>query len=102
VGVITAAWPMIQVNKGFGFGMLILLIGIISNAAGSVYFVGTNWDGINLLTINAWQTLIGALLLLPLCLYFAIAARIILHGKQWQVLDGLHILYLLLQYFSGF
>ncbi len=69
VGVCTAAWPIIHFTKNSGFGVSILLIGIISNALGAVYFVGAEWDGINLLTINAWQTLIGALFLLPLCLY---------------------------------
>ncbi len=68
-GVLTAASPMIQFNRGSEFGMLLLLAGIISNAAGAVYFVGRNWEGINLLTINAWQTLMGALFLLPLCVY---------------------------------
>lgn len=70
LGVFITAWPVIYFSKAPIWGMLILLIGIISNATGAVYFVRTDWDGINLLTINAWQTLLGALFLLPLCLYY--------------------------------
>ncbi len=68
-GVFIAAWPILQFNKETAIGMLILLTGIISNAAGAVYYVGKDWEGIKILTINAWQTLVGGLILLPMCLY---------------------------------
>ncbi len=68
-GVTIAGWQIIQLSTASAYGMLILFLGIISNAAGAVYFVGRDWDGLNLITINAWQTLLGGLFLLPICLY---------------------------------
>ena len=68
-GVLTAGWQIIQLNTASAYGLLILFLGVISNAAGAVYFVGRDWGGLNLITINAWQTLLGGVFLLPICLF---------------------------------
>lgn len=69
IGVVTASWNFIKLENLLGFGILILVVGIISNAAGAVYFVGVDWNGMNLITFNAWQSLLASLFILPLCIY---------------------------------
>lgn len=69
IGVVIAAWNFIQLENVLSFGILILGIGIISNAAGAVYFVSEDWKGMNLITFNAWQSLAASLFLLPFCIY---------------------------------
>ena len=69
IGVVLAAWNFLQLDNVIGLGILILFAGIISNAAGAVYFVGEEWNGMNIITINAWQSLAASLFLLPFCIY---------------------------------
>lgn len=65
-GVILAAFPSMDNSTTTIGGIIIMFASMLSYSAGAVYFSARKWDGLNILTINAWQTIIGGLLLLPL------------------------------------
>lgn len=69
-GIIVAAYPLIVNSYATPAGLAILFIGIISYAAGAVYFSKTRWSDLHILTINGWQTLIGGFFLLPFLFIF--------------------------------
>ena len=69
-GVVCAAWPLFRDATVTAPGLLILLISMLSYSAGAVYFAAKKWNGLHLLTINGWQTLLGGLMLLPVALIF--------------------------------
>ncbi|MET7000408.1 DMT family transporter [Chitinophaga defluvii] len=65
-GVILAAFPSMDNSTTTIGGIIVMFASMLSYSAGAVYFSARKWDGLNILTINAWQTIIGGLLLLPL------------------------------------
>lgn len=46
-----------------------LLASMLSYSAGAVYFSAKAWNGLSLLVINGWQTLLGGFFLLPFALF---------------------------------
>jgi len=68
VGVVLAAWPLLQNSTATPAGLLILLVGMVSYSIGVFYFSRANWGGLHLMTINGWQVLMGGVFLLPLAL----------------------------------
>ncbi len=64
-GMLLAAYPLFGASYAtpWGIGLLFVSMGCYSIAA--VYFAQRDWDGLHILTINGWQTLIGGLGLLP-------------------------------------
>src|SRR5947209_15110652 len=68
-GVVCAAWPLLAQTQVTAHGLLILFIGMLSYSAGALYFSDKDWSGLDLFTINGWQTLIGGLWLLPVALF---------------------------------
>jgi probable blue pigment (indigoidine) exporter len=68
LGVICASWPLLGSATFSMNGLLILLLSMVSYSAGTIYFSSKEWNGLSLLTINGWQTLLGGLFLLPLTL----------------------------------
>lgn len=69
-GVVCAAWPLFDEVTVTGRGLLLLLVSMFSYSAGAIYFAARNWNGLHLLTINGWQTLLGGLLLVPFALFY--------------------------------
>ncbi len=65
VGVILASYPLLQNSYVTLTGILILLASMIAYSLGTVYFSRTNWNGLHIVTINGWQTIIGGFFLLP-------------------------------------
>jgi probable blue pigment (indigoidine) exporter len=49
-------------------GILIILISMLAYSAGAIYFSKSNWNGLNIITINGWQTIFGGIFLLPFLL----------------------------------
>ena len=43
---------------------------MFSYSVGAIYFSAKKWNGLSLLAINGWQTLLGGLCLLPFTLFF--------------------------------
>ena len=68
VGVVLAAWPLLQNSTATPAGLLILLVGMVSYSIGVFYFSRADWGGLHLMTINGWQVLMGGVFLLPLAL----------------------------------
>lgn len=69
-GIITAAYPLLEHSYATPGGLLILLLSMLSYSAGAVYFSKTGWNGMNILVINGWQTLVGGIFLLPFLFAF--------------------------------
>ncbi|GAB3755837.1 DMT family transporter [Spirosoma pomorum] len=69
-GVGIATYPLLQTSYATLEGLLILLGGMISVSAATVYYARVDWQ-LPTLAINGWQVLLGGLLLLPFTLTFA-------------------------------
>ncbi|SIT16180.1 Uncharacterized membrane protein [Filimonas lacunae] len=67
VGLAIAAIPNLKSSHATLGGIVILLIGQIALATGSTYFASIKLD-MSRLAINAWQTAIGGVLMIPLVL----------------------------------
>ena len=65
LGVVVAAWPLLHGTGVSIRGLITLLIGMLSYSVASIYFNKMDWQGLKILTINGWQTMIGGILLLP-------------------------------------
>ncbi len=64
-GVLLAAYPLLQNSSATPAGLMILLVSMLAYSAGVLYFSRSNWEGLHMLTINGWQTLLGGVFLLP-------------------------------------
>jgi probable blue pigment (indigoidine) exporter len=69
-GVWVVTYPLLQNSFATIPGLLILLGGMVSVSAATVYYARFTWK-LPSLVINGWQVLIGGLLLLPFTLVFA-------------------------------
>jgi probable blue pigment (indigoidine) exporter len=65
MGVVLAAYPLLQNSYATPFGILVLLVSMIGYSLGTIYYSRVNWNGLNILTINGWQTILGGIFLLP-------------------------------------
>ncbi|OJW75671.1 DMT family transporter [Spirosoma sp. 48-14] len=70
VGVGVATYPLLQNSYATVEGLLILLVGMISVSAATVYYARFEWRLPNLV-INGWQVFLGGLQLVPFTLLFA-------------------------------
>ncbi len=65
IGVFLAAYPLLQSSFATPAGILILVTSMIAYSLGTIYYSKQNWNDLHILTINGWQTIIGAVFLLP-------------------------------------
>jgi drug/metabolite transporter (DMT)-like permease len=70
LGILVAAYPLLRTSYVTPFGLLIVLLSMISYSVASLYFTRNNWKGLHILTINGWQTFFGAVFTLPFFFYF--------------------------------
>ena len=63
-GVLLAAWPHLETNFASPLGLILIGLSQLAYSVGSVYYAQVHWQ-VPRATINAWQLLIGAVLLLP-------------------------------------
>ncbi|MHA8072114.1 DMT family transporter [Aquirufa ecclesiirivi] len=63
-GILIASYSQLKLDPNVWKGLLILIGGIITVSAATVYYVRTEWQ-LNSFVINGWQVLIGGLFLLP-------------------------------------
>lgn len=70
MGVLLATYPLLRSSHATVPGLLIILGGMVSISAATVYYARFTWRLPNLV-INGWQVLIGGLVLLPFTLIFA-------------------------------
>ncbi|GAB3791564.1 DMT family transporter [Spirosoma humi] len=71
LGVGVATYPLLQTSYATVEGLLILLGGMISVSAATVYYARITWRLPNLV-INGWQVLLGGILILPFTLLSAV------------------------------
>jgi probable blue pigment (indigoidine) exporter len=64
-GVLIAAWPLFATAHATPGGLVMLMTSMLIYSLGVIYFSEKNWQGLHILTINGWQTLLGGLFLLP-------------------------------------
>lgn len=67
-GVTVCAYPLIIGSHASVRGLLILFLSMSVYSIGTIYFQKNKWDCLDILTINGWQTLFGALFTLPVLL----------------------------------
>lgn len=65
MGVVLAAYPLLQNSYATPFGIIVLLISMIAYSLGTIYYSRVNWNGLTILAINGWQTILGGVFLLP-------------------------------------
>lgn len=70
LGVSVATYPLLQNSYATLSGLLILLLGMVSVSAATVYYARINWR-LPDVVINGWQVLLGGLMLLPVTLLTA-------------------------------
>jgi probable blue pigment (indigoidine) exporter len=68
-GVTMVAYPLLQSSFSTIPGILTLLASMLAYSFGAIYYSRVNWRGLNILTINGWQTILGGLFLLPLMIF---------------------------------
>ncbi|RED23667.1 drug/metabolite transporter (DMT)-like permease [Flavobacterium cutihirudinis] len=67
-GVFLAAYPLLQSSFATPSGILILIVSMIAYSLGTIYYSMQEWNKLDILTINGWQTILGGLFLMPLVL----------------------------------
>ena len=70
IGVVIAAYPLLLSSYATPTGLALLVVSMLCYSAGAIYFSGSHWNNLHILTINGWQTLFGGTFLLPFALYF--------------------------------
>jgi probable blue pigment (indigoidine) exporter len=70
LGVLCAAWPLLGTAAMNAKGLLLLGTSMLSYSVGAIFFSSRDWNGLSLLAINGWQTLLGGIFLLPFALFF--------------------------------
>lgn len=91
IGVVCAAWPLLGTAAVTANGLLLLLASMLSYSVGAIYFSAKEWNGLSLLVINGWQTLLGGLLLLPITLFFYQPSANNFSGTFWLSVSWLAI-----------
>jgi probable blue pigment (indigoidine) exporter len=74
-GIVVAAYPLLKNSYATPGGLLVLFISMLSYSAGAVFFSKSKWNGLHILVINGWQTLIGGIFLLPFLFAFYDAGK---------------------------
>lgn len=69
-GILVASFPQLTLEPTVWKGLLILIGGIITVSAATVYYVRTEWK-LNSFVINGWQVLLGGIFLLPFTANYA-------------------------------
>jgi len=82
-GVGVAAYPLVQGAYATMTGILILFSSMFVYSAGTLYFQRNSWEGLHLLTINGWQTLLGGVFILPVVLLTWEADANQFNGSFW-------------------
>ncbi len=91
VGVVCASWPLLGNATVSVSGLVILLLSMLSYSVGAIYVSSKQWNGLSLLTINGWQTLLGGLFLLPITLFFYKNPVNHFNSKFWSSVSWLAI-----------
>jgi len=91
LGVVCASWPLLRNATFEANGLLLLLLSMLCYSVGAIYFSAQRWNGLSLLAINGWQTLLGGLFLLPLTVVFYQHPANQWNGRFWWSVTWLAI-----------
>lgn len=91
LGVVCASWPLMGDATVSVAGLITIFLSMLSYSIGAIYFSSRQWNGLSLLTINGWQTLLGGLFLLPVTLFFYRNSGNHFNGKFWLSVSWLAI-----------
>jgi drug/metabolite transporter (DMT)-like permease len=67
LGVVVAAYPLLQTSQATLGGLLLLALSMFTYSFGSVYYAAVKWE-LPRTVINAWQVFIAGFLIMPLTL----------------------------------
>ena len=81
-GVALATYPLLQNSYATVTGLIILLVGMVSVSAATVYYARVTWN-LPALVINGWQVLLGGFFLLPFTLFMADIGETRWNGQFW-------------------
>lgn len=95
LGVSVATYPLLQTSYATVEGLLILLAGMISVSAATVYYARIEWR-LPSLIINGWQVLLGGLLLLPFTFLTAVITPTEFKASQYDERFWLSVFWLIL------
>ncbi|MVM38015.1 EamA family transporter [Spirosoma sp. HMF3257] len=95
LGVGVATYPLLQNSYATVEGLLILLVGMVSISAATVYYAGIKWRLPNLV-INGWQVLLGGFQLLPFTLLFAVLEPTVFNNSHYDLRFWGSVLWLIL------
>jgi drug/metabolite transporter (DMT)-like permease len=65
LGIFIAAYPLLKTSYASIDGIIIIFISMMAYSGGAIYYSRTDWKGLDILTINGWQTIAGGIFLLP-------------------------------------
>ena len=68
LGVTIAAFPLIKNSVATPLGIVILITSMIVYSFATIYYSRVQWNGLQILTINGWQTIFGGIFLIPILL----------------------------------
>jgi probable blue pigment (indigoidine) exporter len=68
LGVVVAAYPLLQNSQATVGGLLLLALSMFTYSFGSVYYAAVKWE-LPRTVINAWQVFIAGFLLMPLTFF---------------------------------
>lgn len=91
LGVVCASWPLMGDASVSVMGLIILFLSMSSYSIGAIYFSSRQWNGLSLLTINGWQTLLGGLFLLPVTFFLYKNAANHFNSQFWLSVSWLAI-----------
>ncbi len=91
LGVTIAAFPLIQHSYATPFGIGILLTAMIVYSFATIYYSRVQWNGLQLLTINGWQTIFGGIFLLPVLLITYQPDKNVFDAQFWKAVLWLSI-----------
>ncbi|MGN6353947.1 MAG: DMT family transporter [Parafilimonas sp.] len=91
LGVVCASWPLMDDATVSVAGLITIFLSMLSYSIGAIYFSSRQWNGLSLLTINGWQTLLGGLFLLPVTLFFYRNSDNHFNSKFWLSISWLAI-----------
>lgn len=66
LGVLMAAFPLLQNSYATPFGIGLLISSMVVYSFGTIFYSRIQWNDLHLLTINGWQTILGGIFLFPL------------------------------------
>lgn len=91
LGVTIAAFPLIQHSYATPFGIGILLTAMIVYSFATIYYSRVQWNDLQLLTINGWQTIFGGIFLFPLLLLTYQPDKNVFDAQFWKAVLWLSI-----------